>query len=109
MLPANVTRIDAPTSYVWIIGRTKTDGPPDYDAVHAIQNALKIMPAEAAVPAKVDPSVDTKTPLKEQIDSMPADKFFTYAAEILKQQDITDQPLLEHMKRIGIQRGKSFN
>jgi hypothetical protein len=53
--------------------------------------------------------VDTKTPPKEQIDSMPADKFFTYAAEILKQQDITDQPLLEHMKRIGIQRGKSFN
>jgi hypothetical protein len=104
MLPANVTRIDAPTSYVWIIGRTKTDGPPDYEAVHA-----KIMPTEAAVPAKVDPSVDMKTPPKEQIDSMPADKFFTYAAEILKQQDITDQPLLEHMKRIGIQRGKSFN
>jgi hypothetical protein len=67
------------------------------------------MPTEAAVPAKVDPSVDMKTPPKEQIDSMPADKFFTYAAEILKQQDITDQPLLEHMKRIGIQRGKSFN
>jgi hypothetical protein len=63
------------------------------------------MSTEAAVPATVDPSVDMKTPPKEQIDSMPADKFFTYAAEILKQQDITDQPLLEHMKRIGIQRG----
>ena len=110
MLPANVTRIDAPTSYVWIIGRTKTDGPPDYEAVHAIQNALKIMPTETAVAGTVDPSVDMKTPPKEQIDTMPADKFFTYAAEILKQQGhITDQPLLEHMKRIGIERGKSFN
>jgi hypothetical protein len=36
-LPKETQRIDAPTPYVWIIGRTKTDGPPDYDAVHKIQ------------------------------------------------------------------------
>ena len=35
-VPAGLTRISAPTPYVWIIGRTKTDGPPDYDAVHKI-------------------------------------------------------------------------
>jgi hypothetical protein len=28
-LPKDTQRIDAPTPYVWIIGRTKTDGPPD--------------------------------------------------------------------------------
>src|SRR5271169_3055626 len=43
-LPKDTQRIDAPTPYVWIIGRTKTDGPPDYDAVHEIQAALKITP-----------------------------------------------------------------
>ena len=35
-VPSGVTRIGAPTPYVWIIGRTKTDGPPDYEAVRRI-------------------------------------------------------------------------
>lgn len=35
-LPKDIQRIDAPTPYIWIIGRTKTDGPPDYPAVHKI-------------------------------------------------------------------------
>jgi hypothetical protein len=43
-LPKNTERIDAPTPYVWIIGRIKTDGPSDYDAVHKLQAALKITP-----------------------------------------------------------------
>ena len=40
VLPQGVGRINAPTPYVWIIGRTKTDGPPDYDAVHKISGRL---------------------------------------------------------------------
>jgi hypothetical protein len=36
-VPDGLVRIGAPTPYVWIIGRTKTDGSADYDAVHRIQ------------------------------------------------------------------------
>jgi len=116
-LPAGVVRIDAPTPYVWIIGRTKTDGPADYDAVHAIQAGYKITPlsrwgtaAEAPL-GTVDPAIDMKTPPKITVDSMSASKFFATAAEILKLQPphITDQPILAQLQRIGIEPGKSFD
>ncbi len=116
-IPAGVVRIDAPTPYVWIIGRTKTDGPADYPAVHEVQAGFKITPisrwgmAAQPVVGTVDPDVDMKTPPKIAVDTMPAGKFFAYAAEILKLQPphITDQPILAQMKRIGIERGKSFD
>jgi hypothetical protein len=116
-LPAGVVRIEAPTPCVWIIGRTKTDGPADYDAVHKIQAGFKVAPisrfgmAVEPVVGTVDPAVDMKTPPKIAVDTMPADKFFAYAAEILKLQPphITDEPILAQMQRIGIERGKSFD
>ena len=79
-VPDGMSRIDAPTPYVWIIGRTKTDGPADYDAVHKIQAGYKITPlsqwGKQPVPPefKIDPSVDMKTPPKIQVDTMPADE-----------------------------------
>ena len=115
--PAEFTRIDAPTPYVWIIGRTKTDGPADYDAVHKIQAGYKITPLsqwgkEPVAPEfKADPSVDMKTPPKIQVDTMPAAKYFAYAAEILKLQPphVTDQPIIAQLKRAGFEVGKSFD
>jgi len=35
-LPEDTHVLEVPTPYVWIIGRTKTDGPADYEAVHKI-------------------------------------------------------------------------
>ncbi|WP_306770147.1 DUF1254 domain-containing protein [Mycobacterium sp. KBS0706] len=116
-LPEGTQRIDAPTPYVWIIGRTKTDGPPDYDAVHKIQAGYEITPLSGwGKPAKTveftpDPSIDMKTPPKIQVDTMPADKYFTYATELLKLHPphITDEPIIAQMRRMGIEPGKSFD
>src|ERR1700730_12130804 len=59
----------------------------------------------------VDPGVDMKTPPKIQVDTMPAGNFCAHAAEILKLHPphITDEPILAQMRRIGIERGKSFD
>lgn len=116
-VPADMTEIKAPTPYVWIIGRTKTDGPADYDAVHKVQAGYKVTPLSqwgqtpVAPTVEVDPTVDMKTPPKIQVDTMPANKYFTYAAELLKVNPphLTDQPIIAQMKRIGIEPGKSFD
>ena len=116
-VPDGFTRIDAPTPYVWIIGRTKTDGPADYDAVHKIQDGYKITPLSQwgkepmAPEVKIDHSIDMKTPPKVTVDTMPPGKFFAYAAELLKLHPphITDQPMIAQLKRIGFEVGKSFD
>jgi hypothetical protein len=116
-VPSGMTRISAPTPYVWIIGRTKTDGPSDYDAVHKIQAGYKVtllsqwgkLPVPPTV--TIDPKVDMKTPPKVQVDTMPAAKYFAYAAELLKANPphVTDQPIIAQLKKIGIEVGKSFD
>jgi hypothetical protein len=116
-VPSGMSRISAPTPFVWIIGRTKTDGPPDYDAVHKIQAGYKVTTlaewGKTPTPTQVeiDPTVDMKTPPKTQVDTMAADKFFSYAAELLKVNPphITDEPIIAQMRKIGIEPGKSFD
>ena len=116
-LPKDTQLINAPTPYVWIIGRIKTDGPPDYDAVNKIQAGLKLTPltewgkASKPVGQKIDASIDMKTPPKVQVDTMQGGPYFAYAAELLKLQPphVTDEPILARMKQIGIAPGKSFD
>lgn len=69
MLPAGLTKIEAPTETVWLVGRTQQNGPADVPAVIALQAQYTLMPLSewgtdytppTNVPVK--PSVDTMTP-----------------------------------------------
>lgn len=112
-LPKDVSRIDAPTPHVWIIGRTQTNGVADYDAVHKVQDGYRITrladwgksPQKAV--QKIDPTVDTKTEPLRQVAEMPAQKFFAYGAELMKANPphLTDWSILARMKRIGLAPG----
>jgi hypothetical protein len=116
-LPQDVERIDAPTPYVWIIGRTQTNGARDYDAVHKVQDGYKITlladwgKTPRTIEQKIDPAVDTKTEPLRQISGMPAFEYFKYGAELmnLNRPHVTDWSIIARMKRIGLEPGKSFD
>jgi hypothetical protein len=116
-LPAGVQKIQSPTAYVWIAGRTQTNGPKDYDAVHKVQDGYSITPLSQwgktpkPLKAKIDPSVDMKTPPLDQVNKMPAATYFKYAAELmtLHLPHVTDWSTVARLKRIGIEPGKRFD
>jgi hypothetical protein len=115
-LPGDVDRIDAPTPYVWIIGRTQTNGPADYPTVHKIQDAFRVTPlsywgGEAPpVTAVTDPGIDMVTPTVDQVNSMSAEEFFDYALGLLKllPPHLTDWSLTAQMRRLGLVPGARF-
>ena len=116
-LPGDVERIDAPTPYVWIIGRTQTNGVKDYDAVHKIQDGYKITlladwgKTPRKITQQIDPSVDTKTEPLRQVNAMGAVDYLKYGAELMKQNPphATDWSMIARMKRIGLEPGKNFD
>ena len=75
-LPAGVKEYKSPTSMVWLLGRIYCTGTPeDYAAVHALQDECKLVPLSAygkayTPPAgKVDPSIDMKTAVRDQVNA----------------------------------------
>lgn len=116
-MPAHSELIQAPTPYVWVIGRTKTDGPDDYDAVHKIQDGFSVTPLSCfgkeskPVVAKIDPSIDMTTPPLELVNKMDGLTYFAYGAELLSlhKPHITDWSIVSRMQRIGIVAGQKFD
>lgn len=110
--------IKAPTSLVWIIGRTQTNGKEDYAAVNAIQDQYKLTPLSAwgksySPPdnAPVDPSIDMKTPPVEQILKMDANAFFSRLNALMKGNPPAgaDAEALKRFAPLGIAPGKPFD
>jgi hypothetical protein len=115
-LPAGVERIEAPTDFVWIIGRTQTNGVSDYEAVHEIQDGFVVTPMsrwpETPLPAEdlIDSELNMKTPPLDQVLSMDGVEYLSYAAElmVLHRPHLVDQPTLARMSRIGLHPGEPF-
>lgn len=116
-LPTGVERIDAPTPYVWIIGRTQTNGPSDYPAVHKVQAGYKVTPLSRwgkpaePVAVQVDPSIDMKTAPLAQVNALTTAQYFALGAELmaLHRPHDTDWSQVARLRRIGLEAGKPFD
>lgn len=117
-VPEGVKELKSPTSMVWIIGRTFCTGTPDdYKAVHAIQAKYSLVPlsayGKAYTPPKgrVDPAIDMKTPVRDQVNRLDAATSFKMLALLMKDNPPAkdDAPMVEKMAKIGIVPGKDFD
>ena len=117
-LPEGVKEYKSPTSMVWILGRTYCTGTPeDYKAVHEIQDKYKLVPLSAygkeytPPKGKVDPAIDMKTAVREQVNKMDAASYFKLMAALMKDNPPAkeDAPIVEKMAKIGIVPGQDFD
>ena len=114
-LPAGVREYRSPTGKGLMIGRSQTNGKADYDAVRKFQDGMKVAPLSAYgkpyTPPKgtVNPKQDMSAP-PDQIDKMDGAAFFEMFAEAMKLNPphANDYPMIDRLRRIGIEPGKSF-
>ena len=117
-LPAGVTEYKSATSLVWLLGRIYCTGTPeDYKAVHALQDQMTAVPLSSygktftAAAGTVDPGIDMKTSIRDQVNAMDAATYFKLFAQLLKANPpvADDAPMVAKLAKIGIVPGQDFD
>lgn len=129
-LPRGVTRIDAPTAMVWVVGRIEASGENDVAAVGRIQDGLTLTPLSAwgkpgakaaAQPATPDAAAGAapdavatraprpKTPVSE-VAAMDAATFFSRVAALLPANPpaAEDAAIVATLGELGVVAGQPF-
>jgi len=117
-LPDGVTEYKSPTSTVWILGRIYCTGTPDdFKAVHELQDQCTVVPLSSygkpytPPEHKVDPSIDMKTAVRDQVNRMDAASYFKLLAALMKDNPpaAEDAPLIAKLAKIGLVPGQDFD
>jgi len=115
-LPDEVSRIDATTPVVWVLGRTETRGVDDFDVVHALQDQMRLAPLSSwpnasDVTGGRDDRIDMRTAPMRQVDAMSTHEFFATAARLARQHPphATDWSIVARMARVGFVVGRDFD
>ena len=116
-LPEGVKEYQSPTGLVWVLGRIYCTGTPeDYAAVHKMQDEVSLVPLSAygkpytPLPGKVDPSIDMKTPVRDQVNAFDIAAYFNLLAALMKDNPPAeaDAPIVAKMAKLGIAPGQPF-
>jgi len=101
---------------VLIIGRTYSRGTlEDYNAVHAIQNRYKLIPLSAygkfyTPPlGTVDPNIEMKMPVRDQVNGMDVGEFFRTLARLMKDNPTAQADAPRVVKGEGLRRPSSMS
>lgn len=117
-LPAGVKEYKSPTSIVWLLGRIYCTGTPeDYAEVHKLQDEFKLVPLSSygkpytPPSGTVDPSIDMKMAVREQVNRMDAVSYFTLLCKLMKDNPpaAADAPQIAKFAQIGIVPGQDFD
>jgi hypothetical protein len=117
-LPKGVKEYKSPTAIVWILGRIYCTGTPeDYAAVHKMQDEISVVPLSAygksytPPEGNVDPSIDMKTPVRDQVNALSSGAYFSLLAILLKDNPPAkaDAPMVAKLAKLGIVPGQAFD
>jgi hypothetical protein len=116
-IPDVVRALHSPTRFVWLAGRTQTNGKNDYAAVNAIQDQYKLTPLSAwnrayePTSAPFNPNIDVTTPPVNQVLSMDAKTFFSRLNTLMKDNPpaVADSMALGRFSNIGVAPGRQFD
>ncbi len=117
-LPPGLQEIKSPTSIVWVLGRIYCTGTPeDYAAVHAIQDECSAVPLSSfgkpytPPPGRVDPAIDMKTSVREQVNTWMRRPSSTGWPLLMKDNPpaSADARIIKRMAQLGIVPGQPFD
>jgi hypothetical protein len=117
-LPAGVQEYKSPTNMVWILGRIYCTGTPeDYKAVHELQDKLALTPLSSfgkpfsPPTGKVDPNMDMKTPVRDQVNKLDMGTYLSLLAALMKDNPpaAADGPMVAKMAKLGLLPGQPFD
>jgi hypothetical protein len=115
-LPSGITRIGAPTDYIWIDGYCAVSGAEDVQLAHSLQDEFLLTPlSEWGRPATPHSlpyrlKVDPKTTPQEQVAGLDARRFYTQLATLMQrsQSQSQDSEILAECARIGFFPAEDF-
>lgn len=102
---------------VWLLGRIYSSGTPeDYAKVHKLQDEISVVPLSAygknytPPPGRVDPDIDMKTPVRDQVNGLGTADYFDLLAKLMKDNPpaAADASMVSKMAKLGIAPGKPF-
>jgi hypothetical protein len=119
-VPDGMTRIESPTRYFLILGRTYANGTEeDFKAVNALQDQYEAVPLSAfgkpfsykAPPVDADPGFSMTDKPQAVIEAMDLEAYFDMMARLMGSSAPPapeDAPIIARMARIGLVPGRKF-